>query len=402
MKLLRDLADHGHTIIVTIHQPSQEVYQMMDHVMLLTKGGKLAFFGPTAPDSYEYFKAAQTNPDQVMDNLEKKPPDQWQKLYLGSDQYDTYIQERLSKAEDPNSAQLKPPRQKKFASPLRQWWTLFRRYTKIKVRDKTNLAIMALQAPIVGVLLALMFHDAQDYYMKRAAPIFFMCVAAVFFGCFNACREIVSERAIYRRERMVNLKVIPYVLSKFAFLGLVGLVQVTLLYLIARLSMGLSGNGLAYLGIMSLTILASTAMGLLLSAVVQSSEAAMAIVPIILIPQIILSGFMVPLSAPNKKYVAYMAAPMLSRWAMEGLMEIERKGLARSGIKRPPRIAVGKKKGIVIRPVTSAKFHWKRRYLKRQHMTPRRLGVDFLIITAFLILFLFACFLMVKRQDRKT
>ena len=399
MKLLRDLADHGHTIIVTIHQPSQEVYEMMDHIMLLTKGGKLAFYGPTTPDSYDYFKASQ-DPDQVMDNLEKKPPDTWQKQYLGSDQCETYIQERLSKAKDPDSEQLKPPRQKKFASPFRQWWTLFRRYTKIKFRDKTNLIIMLLQAPVVGILLALMFHDAQESPMKRAAPIFFMCVAAIFFGCFNACREIVSERSIYKRERMVNLKVIPYVLSKFAFLGLVGLFQVLLLYVIGRIFMGLSGNWLAYLGLMSVTILASTAMGLLLSAVVRSSEAAMAIVPIILIPQIILSGFMVPLSAPKKEYVAYLAFPMLSRWSVEGLMEIERKGLAKSGTKRPPKFAFGRKR-IVFKKKIGYAWIWKKRWLKKKHLTPRRLGIDFLVITAFLLLFLFSCFLLVKRQDRQ-
>ena len=46
-----------------------------------------------------------------------------------------------------------------------------------------------------------------------------MAVAAVWFGCSNSAREIVSEWAVYQRERMVNLQIVPYLASKFAILG---------------------------------------------------------------------------------------------------------------------------------------------------------------------------------------
>ncbi len=128
------------------------------------------------------------------------------------------------------------------------------RYFKVKVRDVGGTADHAAQAPIIGVLLALVFggqKDAIPYWClgalqelgKRSgglgdgnsndllqqhagrrsdnpAPIFFLVVAAVWFGTSNAAREIVSERAIYMRERMVNLRLFNYVFSKFILLSL--------------------------------------------------------------------------------------------------------------------------------------------------------------------------------------
>ena len=43
---------------------------------------------------------------------------------------------------------------------------------------------------------------------------FVMCLSALWFGCINACREIVKERAIIERERFFGLNIIAYVGSK--------------------------------------------------------------------------------------------------------------------------------------------------------------------------------------------
>ena len=54
--------------------------------------------------------------------------------------------------------------------------------------------------------------DAADHRPHRA--MFFVVVSCVWFGTSNAAREIVTERAIYLRERMVNLRLFNYVLSQ--------------------------------------------------------------------------------------------------------------------------------------------------------------------------------------------
>ena len=154
-----------------------------------------------------------------------------------------------------------------------QFWLLFGRYFKVKVRDVGGTAIMLLQAPIIGVLFALVFggqRDAIPYWcLGRAAgarpasgggierehhrraeehaarppttrcAVFFLVVAAVWFGTSNAAREIVSERAIYLRERMVNLRLFNYVFSKFVLLSFFCVIQCTVLLAIVFFALGL-------------------------------------------------------------------------------------------------------------------------------------------------------------------
>jgi ABC-type multidrug transport system permease subunit len=73
---------------------------------------------------------------------------------------------------------------------------------------------------------------------------------------------------------------------------------------------------------MIVTAMCAAAIGLLLSTVVVSSEAAMALTPIALIPQVVLGGKMVPMT--NKGWLAVAMAVVPSRWSYEGLLAAER------------------------------------------------------------------------------
>jgi ATP-binding cassette subfamily G (WHITE) protein 2 (SNQ2) len=42
---LRSLADRGQAILCTIHQPSAELFQSFDRLLLLRKGGQTCYFG---------------------------------------------------------------------------------------------------------------------------------------------------------------------------------------------------------------------------------------------------------------------------------------------------------------------------------------------------------------------
>ncbi len=219
---------------------------------------------------------------------------------------------------------------------------------------------MLAQAPIIGVLLALVFGGqkaAIPYWCLGAlqelsnrsgeaqadtnqlkgmipttdhtGPIFFLVVAAVWFGTSNAAREIVSERAIYLRERMVNLKLWNYVVSKFLLLSLFCVVQCTVLLAIVFFALGFRGGVGAFmtsLGTMVATSMNSVVVGLFVSALVTSSEAAMALTPIALIPQVVLGGLMVPMTTNP-----YLKWPMLvvpARWGFQGVVAQERRAIA--------------------------------------------------------------------------
>jgi hypothetical protein len=163
----------------------------------------------------------------------------------------------------------------------------------------------------------------------HTAAIFFLVVSAVWFGTSNAAREIVSERAIYMRERMVNLGLINYVLSKYLLLSLFCIVQCTMLLGIVFFWLGFHGGGQAFgqmLGALVSTSLVAVALGLLLSTVVASSEAAMALTPIALIPQVVLGGLIVPMTTvPHLKYLFYVIP---ARWGFEASIVPERIALA--------------------------------------------------------------------------
>jgi hypothetical protein len=245
---------------------------------------------------------------------------------------------------------------------VRQFGLLFSRYWKVKIRDRAGAAIMFLQAPVIGLMLAFVFggqKEAVPFWclgalqdlatrnpsagqagnllsqMKPTADhtgaMFFVVVSCVWFGTSNAAREIVTERAIYLRERMVNLNLLNYVMSKYVLLSLVCVAQCAMLLGIVFFWLGFEGGPLAFLmelAAMVAVAMNATALGLLLSTVVQSAEAAMALTPIALIPQVVLGGLMVPMTTnPILKPLMYV---MPARWGFEGSIAWERAAIAAS------------------------------------------------------------------------
>jgi hypothetical protein len=132
-----------------------------------------------------------------------------------------------------------------------------------------------------------------------------LAIVVFWFGCNNASKEIVKEEAIYGRERAFNLHLLPYLGSKFLVLALISVLQVLVLMLILygvleALHAWLPGhqampadyrlNYLAQFGVLALLSATGVAAGLLLSACVTSPDRASALLPYVLIPQIILGG----------------------------------------------------------------------------------------------------------------
>lgn len=341
MRLLRQLADDGKTILITIHQPSLEVFRLMNTLVVVGKDrdssepGRLAYFGPAHPDSLQFFELTEGESDPTTAfNNEKKPVPtaQWVERYQKSEYQREFVQQRAEQQPDA-SAEPVAPKIKRQPGVL-QWWTLAQRYLTIKARDTWNTLILLAQAPIIAVLIALVFEPTmrqaidnsperwQEVAGASSNVLFLMAIAALWFGCSNAAREIVGEWAIYRRERMVSLKIPSYVASKFAVLGGLCLLQCLMLLSIVTLGCELKGAWWAMLGVLLLVALVGTALGLLVSALAKTSEVAIALVPLILIPMVVLGGAMQPrheMSAPMKA----ISQAVASRWAYEGLMLLE-------------------------------------------------------------------------------
>jgi ABC-type multidrug transport system ATPase subunit len=330
MQLLRRLADAGKTVLLSIHQPSREVFRLMDSVVILGKDAnsarpaRLVFFGPAYPDSIHFFnpglETPEPSPDLLLHGLAGRSVDDWSARWRQSPYRDEFVTQRAGT----NPAEPDSPRRVHRGLGLGQWWTLVRRCLTIKRQDLWNTGLLLAQAPIIALLIVLVFAgaDAAREAHYRATAIFVMIVAALWFGASSSAREIVGEWAVYRRERMINLKIPSYVASKLTVLGGVALVQCTTMLVVIHLGCGLDGPFLAMLASLTLTALTGVALGLLISSLARTSEVAISLVPLVLLPMVILGGMLRPVGDLNA-LMRPAAAVTPSRWAFESLLLIE-------------------------------------------------------------------------------
>ena len=157
--------------------------------------------------------------------------------------------------------------------------------------------------------------------LNAQRALFIVSFIAVMFGCINGVREIVKENAIYRRERTVNLGIIPYLLSKMIVLGTISLIQSAELLLIIQIfepfHQGIFLPVLleSYIAL-ALAGLAGVMIGLTASVFAANEDSATSLLPFILIPQVIFAGTEIPL----KDYFLQTAAMFFpTRWAMVAL-----------------------------------------------------------------------------------
>jgi len=338
MKLFREVANGGSTIILTTHLLGS--FNLLDKVVVLV-AGRLVYFGPTQ-ELLQYFRAS--DPTQVYNSLEDKtkPPDHWAKQFQSSEIYREFVANPLGleNATTPRPAPQPPakPAQAPRHSAARNFSTLFERLMALKFKDWTNIAVLVLPPPIIALLLGRMMPDSPN----NPKALFIMVIIALWFGCSASVREIVDERQIYSRERQRNLPIPAYLGSKLVYLaGLAG-VQSLLLVGFARL-VGLEQEHflVAWLIIWLMTFHGAL-LGLLISAWSPSAERALFIFPLVLIPQLLFAGSLIPIKSmtmhlppkdpggqPYSFEVAGMSAPIrygvapfiVARWGVEALAD---------------------------------------------------------------------------------
>ncbi len=191
------------------------------------------------------------------------------------------------------------------------------RYLDTMISDWKSTLILLMQAPLLAGLAVLVWGNIE----KANEQLYFvMVLSMIWIGCMNASREIVKERALFLRERMFNLEVGAYLYSKMRVLGLLDTVQVVAYsaivykYLDVRVPIGWLLINLFF------ATLCGTCLGLLISSTVRRSDRAVALVPLVIIPQLIFSEFMIKKDSFGgvSEYIYYV---MPSRWGYESLLE---------------------------------------------------------------------------------
>jgi ABC transport system ATP-binding/permease protein len=193
---------------------------------------------------------------------------------------------------------------------LYQAGVLSERYLDVFLSDFPSLFLLVFQPLAVAICTGLVWRGTTG-----SPTLYFVLVfSAVFFGCVNACREIVKEKVIFGRERLVGLQIPAYVASKFWILGIFGLGQALLFYLGLRYFLVLEGNPLLVLFTLYLSTLAGTALGLAISAFVSADVMAMTLVPVALIPQMLFSKVVMP-NKSLEGIVSWLEKLTLVKWS---------------------------------------------------------------------------------------
>ncbi|MBI4469260.1 MAG: FHA domain-containing protein [Acidobacteria bacterium] len=286
MELFRRVANRGCTIVITTHLLGS--FSLFDKVIVLVRG-RLAFYGP-GTEFFSYFD--EQNPGEIYRQLsEDAAPDVWQKRFLASQQYARHCGEPLKRIRAGSTTGAlpsapEPPR----SSALRQFLTLVSRYARLKLGSPQNAAMLFLPAMLIALLVKLMGGGANS-----PLALFMTVFAALWFGCSNAVREIVDETGPFRRERSSALKIPPYVLSKIAVLSAIALVQCLIFTALLRLTGTIDNHFWWTTTVMFLVAVNGVLLGLSLSAAVTTAERALMIFPLLLIPQLLLAGLIVPI-----------------------------------------------------------------------------------------------------------
>jgi ABC transport system ATP-binding/permease protein len=242
MQLLKKLSEQGRTIVLVTHATAN--VEMCDRVAFMARGGRLCYFGPPQEAS-DFFKTPDDDFAEIYNLLEDEDKIQhWAHRYSRSTYCDKYVRAHLSSNQSSNTG-FAPPTQVK-PSIVQQAILLTQRYWQLVMRDRVNLTLALITAPIGISLITLAVKNGNAFIPPETpdvalAPLatkilFVFTCASLWVGLSGALQEIVRESAIYVRERLVNLSLPAYLGSKLAVLSALAIAQTLLIDLVVMIA----------------------------------------------------------------------------------------------------------------------------------------------------------------------
>ncbi|WP_197520513.1 ATP-binding cassette domain-containing protein, partial [Mycobacterium sp. E2479] len=296
MLMLRQLADAGRTVLVVTHSVSY--LDVCDQILLVAPGGKTAFCGP---------------PDQVESAMGTRNwADIFAKVGADPDEANRRFKERNQQSSRPPTPESpadlgEPPQTDLF----RQLSTIARRQVRLVVSDRGYTIFLAILPFLIGALSLTVkgphpgLGPADPMGPAPTQPQYIMVllnIGAVFMGTALTIRDLIGERAIFRREQAVGLSTTAYLLAKIAVFCVFATGQAAIATIIVRLGKGAPtahpqffGNSTFSLFVtVAGTCVASAMLGLLLSALAQSNEQIMPLLVVSIMSQLVFSSGMIP------------------------------------------------------------------------------------------------------------
>ncbi|RLD21657.1 MAG: ABC transporter ATP-binding protein [Bacteroidetes bacterium] len=351
MDLLKELSLNGKMVFVVIHQPSSDIFKMFDSLIILDVGGYPVYYG-NPEEAVVYFKTivnmvnkdqgaciecGNVNSEQIFNILEAKvvneygrltdrrkvPPIKWHGYFLEN----VTLPEVREKSDKLKSVQQIPAK-------LKQVSVFAMRDVMAKVKNFQYMLITFLEAPLLAFFLAYLvkyyvtIDDQKVYIFSENVNIpvyFFMAViVSLFMGLTLSAEELIKDRKILKRESFLNLSRMSYLVSKIGILLVISAIQTLCFTLLANWILEINNMYFTtWLVLFSLSVFANV-LGLIISSAFNSAVTVYILIPILIIPQLILSGVIINFDQFNyhissDKHIPVVGDLMVSRWAYEAL-----------------------------------------------------------------------------------
>lgn len=342
--LLKELTLKGKLIFVIIHQPSLDIYKMFDKMIIMDKGGYPIYYGNPI-EAVSYFRratnqvdneTANINPEEVFNIIEDEVVDEFGqytgKRKINSQQWNIRYRQKFEPVAETKVVHEKPPASLNVPNIFKQSVIFTTRDFLAKTSNTQYMLINLLQAPILAFLLAyvIRFQNGKEgtyiFQHNDNVPgyILICIIISLFMGLTVSAEEIIKDRKIQKREAFLNLSRFSYLSSKIIILFLLSAIQSLLFALIGNFILEIRGELFNYWIVLFSASCFANVLGLNISSTFNSVITIYITIPILLIPQLILSGLIfhydkMNSAIVNKGTVPIVADIMVSRWAYEAI-----------------------------------------------------------------------------------
>jgi ABC-type multidrug transport system ATPase subunit len=353
MDLLKEIALRGKLVFVIIHQPSSDIFKMFDKLLILDIGGYPIYYGNPV-ESVPYFREAaklidkntgscmecgNVNAEQIFNIIETRIVDEYgrqtEERKISPRLWHEFANTKRTPAV-PMENMPKPRAILDIPNRMKQFALFTARDLKSKLANRQYMLINFLEAPLLAVLLAVLVRFVPSETFRSViysfqenvnipAYIFIAVIVAIFMGLTVSAEEIIKDRKILKRESFLHLSKSSYLASKIILLFGLSAIQTLTFVIFGNAILGIHGMYISYWLVLFSASCFANLMGLNISAAFNSAVTIYILIPILLIPQIMLSGVVVQFDQLNPNFGSKTRVPligdlMVSRWAYEAIM----------------------------------------------------------------------------------